>query len=796
MGSPGWAPLLLLAVGLCASGGIVCSRSPCWSTHGLLALHTARCHCQESSFTGAGGAVCLEQEGPLQPLPLDLVRLSQEALPVHPAVPCWRCSPEGSGSFRSGTCVWRQMPQAFRGAASASPRGNPGSLTRSGSVGDPGCRRLLRYGPWPSVPVPVASPQPSCSVRAGGSVERTVASVTQSGKLRQKRSSGVPVVPQAPEEETGPEPPASQPAAHCALCPQRKLLGRRCLSGKGRHVSVPCPDTCPRGLRSKRTQPWDPFSAARGPGLGSQRRGGPDFSFELLPEARVIRATVPPGPEVHLRLCHQWALECEEPSSPFDAQKIVSGGHTADLPYEFLLPCLCIEAFHLQEDTVRRKKCPFQSWPEAYGSDFWKSVHFSDYSQRDQMAMALTLRCPLRLEASLCQKQEGHTLCEDVPNATARESEGVRTDLPCPSPTRAGGGQDRGPGPSACLPALSPQWYILDKVDLHPQLCFKFSVGNSSHVECPHQTAGACTSWNVSMDTRARQLILHFSSTVQATFSAAWSHPGLGHDPLTSPVYSVSQTQGSGPVTLDLVIPFLRPGGCVLVWRSDVQFASKRLLCPDVSHRRLGLLILALLALATLLGVVLVLTCCHPLSGPGPARPVLLLHVAESQEQRRLVGALAELLRTALGGGRDVIVDLWEGTRVAHVGPLPWLWAAQARVLRERGTVLLLWGPAGGSDPCTAPLHALLGAAPRPLLLLAYFSRLCAKGDIPRPLRVLPRYRLLRDLPRLLRALGARPGTGTVAAGPDCLGARQGLRGRLELCRRLEREAATVAGHV
>nr|XP_017193874.2 interleukin-17 receptor E isoform X12 [Oryctolagus cuniculus] len=718
MGSPGWAPLLLLAVGLCASGGIVCSRSPCWSTHGLLALHTARCHCQESSFTGSPACAPCSTLLALLPGRLRLV-------------PVWhlRVASDASGLQRGCFCL-----SAWKSRKSYTFRF---------------CRR-------PRMPAPA----------------------------------------QAPEEETGPEPPASQPAAHCALCPQRKLLGRRCLSGKGRHVSVPCPDTCPRGLRSKRTQPWDPFSAARGPGLGSQRRGGPDFSFELLPEARVIRATVPPGPEVHLRLCHQWALECEEPSSPFDAQKIVSGGHTADLPYEFLLPCLCIEAFHLQEDTVRRKKCPFQSWPEAYGSDFWKSVHFSDYSQRDQMAMALTLRCPLRLEASLCQKQEGHTLCEDVPNATARESEGVRTDLPCPSPTRAGGGQDRGPGPSACLPALSPQWYILDKVDLHPQLCFKFSVGNSSHVECPHQTAGACTSWNVSMDTRARQLILHFSSTVQATFSAAWSHPGLGHDPLTSPVYSVSQTQGSGPVTLDLVIPFLRPGGCVLVWRSDVQFASKRLLCPDVSHRRLGLLILALLALATLLGVVLVLTCCHPLSGPGPARPVLLLHVAESQEQRRLVGALAELLRTALGGGRDVIVDLWEGTRVAHVGPLPWLWAAQARVLRERGTVLLLWGPAGGSDPCTAPLHALLGAAPRPLLLLAYFSRLCAKGDIPRPLRVLPRYRLLRDLPRLLRALGARPGTGTVAAGPDCLGARQGLRGRLELCRRLEREAATVAGHV
>lgn len=182
-----------------------------------------------------------------------------------------------------------------------------------------------------------------------------------------------------------------------------------------------------------------------------------------------------------------------------------------------------------------------------------------------------------------------------------------------------------------------------------------------------------------------------------------------------------------------------------------------------------------------------------PPPGPGQARPVLLLHVADSEAQRRLVGALAELLRAALGGGRDVIVDLWEGTRVARVGPLPWLWAARARVARERGTVLLLWSSAGPSptrarDPHSAPLRALLRAAPRPLLLLAYFSRLCAKGDIPPPLRALPRYRLLRDLPRLLRALDARPSAEATSRGR--LGDRPCLRGRLELCHRLEREAA------
>eukprot|EP00071_Canis_lupus_P028540 XP_022262097.1 interleukin-17 receptor E isoform X10 [Canis lupus familiaris] len=450
---------------------------------------------------------------------------------------------------------------------------------------------------------------------------------------------------------------------------QRKLMSSCCLSEKGHHIAVPSPDISHKGLRSKRTQPADPKAVEDLPRPSSQRHEGPEFSFDLLSEARAIQVTIPPGPEVSVRLCHQWVLECEELSSPFDTQKIVSGGHAVDLPYEFLLPCLCIEASYLQEDTVRRKKCPFQNWPEA-----------------------------------------------------------------------------------------SP-------------------------------------SWNVSMDTQAQQLVLHFSSRIHATFSAAWSHPSLGQDGFVPPVYSISQTQGSSPVTLDLIIPFLKPGSCVLVWRSDVQFSWKHLLCPDVSHRHLGLLILAILALATLLGIVLALTRRRPLSGPGGARPVLLLHAADSEAQRLLVGALAELLRAALGGGRDVIVDLWEGTRVARLGHLRCLWTVRPHLAQDQGTVLLMWSSAGpsparGPDPSSAPLRAMIRAAPRRLLLLAYFSRLCAKGDIPQPLRALPRYRLLRDLPRLLRALDAQPST--EATGRGRLGDRQCLRGRLELCHRLEREAAKL----
>ncbi|XP_075407032.1 interleukin-17 receptor E [Tenrec ecaudatus] len=540
---------------------------------------------------------------------------------------------------------------------------------------------------------------------------------------------------------------------------QRKLLDSCCLYDKdpnsGRSSGIPY-----TGLRFKRTQPSDPEAKEGLPRWDSQGHGRPEFSFDLLPETRVVRVTVPPGPEVIVRLCHQWALECEQMNAPFDTQEIVSRGHPVELPFEFLLPCLCIEVSYLQEDTVRHKKCPFQSWPEAYGSDFWKSVRFTDHSHHTQMAMALTLHCPLKPEASLCLRQGGHVLCEDLPNATAQESEG---------------------------------WYVLEKVDLHPHLCFKFSFANSSHVECPHRTV---PSWNVSMNTQAQQLILHFSSRTPATFSAAWSPRGSGQDSWVPPVYSISQTQGAGPVILDLIIPFLKPGDCVLVWRSDVQFSWKHFLCPDVSHRRLGLLILGALALTTLLGIVLALVHLRPLTrpaGPGRARPVLLLHAADSEVQRRLVGALAELLRAALGGGHHVVVDLWEGARVARVGPLPWLWAARARVLRERGTVLLLWSGAGRvpARDATAPLCALLRAAPRPQLLLAYFGNLCAKGDIPAPLRALPRFRLLRDLQRLLRVLDGGPPAG--ARRGELLQAPPCLRTRLALCRRLEREAAQRA---
>ncbi|XP_031810725.1 interleukin-17 receptor E isoform X1 [Sarcophilus harrisii] len=566
---------------------------------------------------------------------------------------------------------------------------------------------------------------------------------------------------------------------------QWKWLCDCCRARQGHHVAVSFPAVPSSGLRLKRTQLSLPEVADGTPQLpGSQGHRGPAFSFTLLPGERAVQVTAPPGPDISVRLCHQWVLECEELSSPFHRQETLSGGHTVQLPYEFLLPCLCIEAAYLHQDSMRKKQCPLKDQPEVYSMDFWRSVHFTDYSYQDQMAMTLTLRCPVKPEATLCQKQSWHSPCEDLPNATVSESEG---------------------------------WYVVEKVDLHPHLCFKFSLGNSSHVKCPQRNA---SSWNVSMDIQYRQLILRFSSRTPAAFSAAWCLPGKEHHDPQLPVYSVSQPQGSSPVKSDLLIPLQSLGDCVLVWRSDVQYARKHLLCPDVSHRHLGLLALGLLMGISLLVTILVLNCRglrRLLTGPRRPRPVLLLYAADSEAHRRLVGALAELLRVALGGGGEVILDLWEGERVARLGPLPWLCAAQARVAQERGAVLLLWsrtssqlyrrwraGAAGDRDTqdlFRAALSCCLQPGPRSAsgarpLLLAFFSKLCAAEDIPRPLRAAPRFRLLGELPRLLRALGAednRGGPRGLGLGPRSPGRgdwRCYLRKRLQLCQRLEQEAA------
>uniref|UniRef100_A0A8C3NW41 Interleukin 17 receptor E n=1 Tax=Cyanoderma ruficeps TaxID=181631 RepID=A0A8C3NW41_9PASS len=459
-------------------------------------------------------------------------------------------------------------------------------------------------------------------------------------------------------------------------------------------------------------------------------------SFQALP-VRAIEVWVPAGPALMVRLCHQLALECEELPRPFHQQVLVPGGHHISLPYEFLVPCLCIEASYSHHDSPRSKHCPFHDRPDAYGPELWSSVRFHDYStsSKDQMVMVLNASCPLHPQATLCWREAADEAapCHDIPNSTASEDE-----------------QDVGP--------CHWLWHPLDlRVDVHPQLCFRFSYKNSSHVECPHQPE---TAWNVSVSVWGLQLRLHLTSRIPAAFSAALCQRRGGQCEPEAPLYTVTQVRGTGlggtwwtPTHTDpaLVLCSQR------VWRSDVHFARKQLLCPDGER---GCHYCPL----------------HPAGVPG-GRPVLLLYSPDSEEHLGLVCALAERLRAGLGC--DVRLDLWEAGGLGQAGALPWLYAQRGRVGRQRGTVLLLWsqgsarlfhrwqvGMADGTPgdahdifgAAMACLHGELGAAGRGGgWVLAYFSRLCSPRDVPRPLRPLPTYRLPRQLPGLLGALRGSP---------------------------------------
>ncbi|XP_067854656.1 interleukin-17 receptor E-like isoform X2 [Heptranchias perlo] len=455
---------------------------------------------------------------------------------------------------------------------------------------------------------------------------------------------------------------------------------------------------------------------------------------------------------------------------------------TSSLTYDYMLPCLCIEVFYPGPDSHRTTVCPFSEAPEALGPDLWKSSNFSDLVHRDNtMAVRFSGKCQIKPRVTLCWKSNG--FCDEFEES---EIEFVKSG------------------------------YVFKNVDRHSRMCFKFKYKNSSHIECRNSPDA---DWNVTMVTEPNKLLLTFASNIPASFSAVLCKTVGNECRNLSLIYLITQIELSTQKPL-MILPVESLEICVKVWRSDVTFSGKQLLCPHYSRQKIGLGLLGtLIVLAMVLLFVYMIWQFNTkvVSAPLWSRTVLLMYSPDSEEHKTLVCAFADILKTELHC--NVILDLWDTGRVAEIGIIPWLYSKRELVETEEGKIIIIWSkrsqemynqwnmlePVCGLNH--SDLHDLFNTSMACVYndflrnrrindySIIYFDGLCSKENIPEIFTKVPKYRLLKDFSSLVRELqSASELPCSLKLGIKFLVRKilqsekmQKLRNRIEQCRKLQR---------
>ncbi|OCT85912.1 interleukin-17 receptor E [Xenopus laevis] len=493
----------------------------------------------------------------------------------------------------------------------------------------------------------------------------------------------------------------------------------------------------------------------------------PDFNYTHSPEQQQIAVSLSKGPTSVARLCYRRFI-CN--SLPENETPKFNVTKKAILKYHHLLPCLCIEAYYDYQDSPRNQICPFESRDDAYGPDFW-NITWSH--SNDRLLMKFKSLCMLEPSVSLCQKQ--NVSCNVIPGVKISTTELFENN----------------------------QFYVwayeVDNVDKDPNLCFKFTVNSRSHVRCP-EVELEDRDWNVEVDMGLFQVHLTILSRVPANVSVAvckGNNSRIKCDPQTT-----IQFNEDNEVQVFSTLP--ARGTCYKVWRSDVLYAHKYLICPDYSHKHLGLIFLAsfLLVLALVILLYLIYRQIKKIfTAPLWSRTVLLVYSPDSAEYKTLICAFADFLQNILGC--EVILDMWDMNTVSQLGTLPWFYQKRELVAQREGSVIIMWTKKSrrmydqwtsrklSRYDWTDPVN-LFGAAMSCLMkdfdveeekgnlkdyTVVYFEGLCDKHDIPHRMRKISRFRLFKDLYRLVSILQGR-----TCLSPPCLikGAAKYLMRRLE----------------
>ncbi|XP_033293199.1 interleukin-17 receptor C isoform X16 [Orcinus orca] len=424
----------------------------------------------------------------------------------------------------------------------------------------------------------------------------------------------------------------------------------------------------------------------------------------------------------------------------------LTGPQTITLNHTDLVPCLCIQVWRLEPDSVRTSICPFREDPRAH-RNLWRAARLQLLPPR---AWRLDAPCSLPAEATLCWQAPDGGPCQPLVPPLPRENVTVNKALE--------------------FPLLKG----------HPNICVQARKGRQRArlgvSTWEKQELQECL-WADSLGPLKDDMLLVETRGPQDNRSLCALEPS-GCTPLLSRASTRAARLGE-PLLQDV-----QSGQCLQLWDDDLGALWA---CPmeKYIHRRWALVWMACLLLAAVLFLLLLLKKNHVkgwlrllkedvrAGAAARSRAALLLYSADDAGFERLVGALASaLFQLPL----RVAVDLWSRRELSAQGPLAWFHAQRRQTLQEGGVVVLLFSPGavalcrewlqdatsapgahGPHDAFAASLSCLLpdflqGRAPG-RYVGAYFDRLLSPDAVPALFRSVPVFSLPSQMPEFLGTL-------------------------------------------
>ncbi|XP_077713995.1 interleukin-17 receptor C isoform X1 [Canis aureus] len=442
--------------------------------------------------------------------------------------------------------------------------------------------------------------------------------------------------------------------------------------------------------------------------------------------------------------------QIQGPTKPWWHRNL-TGPQTITLNHTDLFPCLCIQVWPLEPDSVRTSVCPFREDPRAH-RNLWRAARLQLLPPR---GWRLDAPCSLLAEATLCWQAPGGGPCQSLVPPLYQANVTVNKTLE--------------------LPLLNA----------HPNLCVQVSSWEKLQLQ-------ECL-WADSLRALKDDLLLVETRGLQDNRSLCALEPS-GCTPLLSKASTRAARLG------EQLLQDLQSGQCLQLWEDELRALWA---CPmdKYVHQRWALVWLACLLLASVLFLLFLFRKDHVkgwlrllkedlrAGAAATARAALLLYSAEDSGFERLVGALASALCQL---PLQVTVDLWSRRELSAQGPLAWFHAQRRQTLQEGGVVVLLFSPGavalchewlqdaasasasaphGPHDAFAASLSCVLpdflqGRAPG-RYVGAYFDGLLHSGAVPALFRSVPVFSLPSQLPDFLGTL-----QGPGAPGPGRLGER------------------------